>query len=46
MRFGTSAIVVSAPICAADAWSASTAVSGNAINVIWSPTSDTACPMK
>ena len=41
-----SAIVVSAPICAAEAFSASTAVSGNAISVIWSPSSETAWPMK
>src|SRR5580765_8067896 len=46
IRFGTSATVVSAPICPAEACSASTAVSGSAISEIWSPTSDTACPMK
>src|SRR4051794_35918856 len=45
-RFGTSAAVVKAPICAADACSARTAVSGSAITVIWSPISDTACPKK
>src|SRR4051812_963727 len=45
-RFGTSAAVSSAPICAGVASSASTAVSGSAISVTWSPTSETACPMK
>src|SRR5579884_3509711 len=45
-RFGTSATVVSAPICAGDACSASTAVNGSATSVIWSPISDTAWPRK
>jgi len=46
IRLGTSAIVVNAPICAASACRASTAVSGSAISVTWSPTSETAWPMK